>query len=105
MAGPIAKESVLKKYNMSAEALNEPSLGEQRILRNLNKTIQDFYREATFELNRDFKLYISYDGYDENGSKIYQTELKLGENIKTSLQVNIQLITYLPILKKISLLQ
>ena len=85
---------------MSAEALNEPSLGEQQILRNLNKTIQEFYREATFELNRDFKLYISYDSYDENGCKSYQTELNLGENIKPSLQVNIQQITYLSILEK-----
>ena len=63
LAGPFAKKSVLKKYNMSASALNEPSISEQRILKNLNKTLQDFYKEATFELKRDFELYMEYDDY------------------------------------------
>ena len=35
LAGPKAKQSVLKKYNISVEALNEPNLMEQMILKNL----------------------------------------------------------------------
>ena len=83
----MTKMSVLKKYNLSVAALNEPSFTEKMILKNLNKTVQDFYREATFRLDRDFKLFISINKYDVNGSKDYKIELNLGENIKASLQV------------------
>ena len=86
-AGPKAKESVLKKYNLSVAALNEPSFTEKMILKNLNKTVQDFYREATFILDRDFKLFKSFYTYDDNGFKDYKIKLNLGDNIKASLKV------------------
>ena len=84
LAGPKAKQSVLKKYNISVKALNEPSLMEKMILKTLNKTVEEFFREATFELNRDFKLSISYESYDEDGAKDHKVKLNLGYN---SLQV------------------
>ena len=86
-AGPKIKESVLKKYNLSVAALNEPSFAEMMVLKNLNKTIKDFYREATFKLDRDFKLFISFFKYDDNGPRDYKIELNLGDNTKASLRV------------------
>ena len=86
LAGPKAKQSVMNKYNISVEALNEPNLMEQTILKNLNRTVEDFFREATFELDRDFKLFISDRFYDDDGFKNYKVELNLGYNF---LQVTI----------------
>ena len=88
LAGPIAKTSVLKKYNMSVNPLNEPNLSEQKILKSLNKTVHDFYREAVFHLNHDFKLYMSFTSYGVEGLKYYKTELSLGKNIDSTLQVS-----------------
>ena len=72
LAGPFAKNSVMKKYNMSFSALDEPSLREQKILKDLNKTLQEFYQEATFQLNKDFKIYMAYVDYGMDGEKFYK---------------------------------
>ena len=68
--------------------LDEPSLSEQRILKALNLTVQDFYREATFKLNRDFKLYMSKNEYGLGGDKIFKIELDEGKSNVNSFQVN-----------------
>ena len=78
LAGPIAKLSVLKNYNISLEGLDEPSIREKNILISLNKTILDLYREATFALNRDFELYMTYSDYGLDGDKFYEKRLSLG---------------------------
>ena len=64
---PGAKEEILKKYNISASALNEPTFNERKILNDLNKTIEDVFREATYKLNQDFLVYLSLWLYTENG--------------------------------------
>ena len=81
--------SILKNYNWSVQALNEPSLFEKETLKNLNKTIEDLYREATYKLDRDFKLYITKEKYSLEGLKVYETELHLGHNTNTTIQVRI----------------
>ena len=79
---------MLKKYNISVNALNEPNLSEQKILKSLNKTVHDIYREVAFLLNHDFKLYMSFTSYGVEGLKYYKTELSLGKNIDSTLQVS-----------------
>ena len=64
---PGGKEDVLKRYNISVTALNEPNLEERKILRNLNKTIEAFYREATFKLDQDFHIYLTMWVYNKDG--------------------------------------
>ena len=36
---PIARMSVLKKYNLTVKALDEPTINEQKTLKNMNKTV------------------------------------------------------------------
>ena len=64
---PGAKEEILKKYNISASALNEPSFNERKILNDSDKTIEAVFREATYKLNQDFLVYLSLWLYTENG--------------------------------------
>ena len=90
LAGPIAKLTVLKKYNISLNALDEPSLREKGILINLNKTLLDLFREATYELNRDFELYMKYSEYDLDGNKDYRTKLLIGQNVNHTTKVHIK---------------
>ena len=53
---PKAKQEVLDKYNMDKAALNEPNPTQKNTLVKLNKTLEDFFLEATFKLNVDFWL-------------------------------------------------
>ena len=64
---PSVKVEVLTKYNISAGALNEPNSKEKNIHSNLNKTIEDFYREATFKLDEDFQIYLTLWQYTNKG--------------------------------------
>ena len=64
---PPTKLSVLKKYNMSVTALNEPNPAEIRTLTSLNKTIEDFFLEATFKLDVDYTLSITFVTYGDDG--------------------------------------
>ena len=89
LAGPIAKLAILKKYNISLNALDEPSLREKGILINLNKTMLDFYREATYQLNREFELYMTYREHYEDGGKYHKKKLFLGKNLNNTIKVNI----------------
>ena len=90
LAGPIAKLAVLKKYNISLNVLDEPSLREKGILINLNKTLLDLFREATYELNRDFELYMKYSEYDLDGEKEYRAKLLIGQNVNHTTEVHMK---------------
>ena len=72
---PHVKLSVLDKYNMSIQVLDEPNMMEKETLMNLNKTLKDLFMEATFQLNRDFHLYIIHWDYGNEGLKRYKTQL------------------------------
>ena len=77
---PFAKEEILKKYNISATALNEPNLREINILRNLNKTVEAFYREATYKLDQDFQMYLTLWLYTNNGWKLRKEKIIEGNS-------------------------
>ena len=78
---PRAKMPVLEKYNMSLGSLNEPSPEEAIILSNLNKTVAEFFREATFKLNIDFSLDIILWFYEpEFGWKDYKKKMFEGND-------------------------
>ena len=61
---PQAKKYVLNKYNMSFNALDEPNPKEKEILFKLNKMQKDLFMESTFQINKDFHLYVSFKKYD-----------------------------------------
>ena len=56
---PHSKIDVLKKYNVTASTLSEPSEREEKILEKFNLTFVDFFREVTFSLSRDFNIYLT----------------------------------------------
>ena len=76
---PSAKSEVLEKYNVSLNSLNEPNSDEKQILSNLNKTVEDLFREATFQINKDFELYVTLWFYEESfGWKDYKGKMVEG---------------------------
>ena len=79
--GPKAKSSVLTKYNMSKSALDEPNKKEKKTLLNLNKTIKDLFLEATYKLDIDFSLNITFNYYGIEGKISLQKEFHLEKNI------------------------
>ena len=72
---PIAKSFVLNKYNMSSDALDEPTVKEKETFTNLNKMQKDLFMESTFQINKDFNLYITHYEYGDEGSKEYTSQL------------------------------
>ena len=76
---PLAKEKVLDKYNMDQAALNEPNPTQKNTLSKLNKTLEDFFVEATFKLNLDFWLYMIWWEYDVEGWKMHKKQLSVGD--------------------------
>ena len=78
--GPQAKQEVLDKYNMDKMALNEPSSIERNTLIKLNKTLEDFFLEATFKLNVDFWLYMIWWDYNIEGWKRHEKQLSVGND-------------------------
>ena len=79
--GPKAKSSVLQKYNMSKNALDEPNIKEKKTLLNLNKTIKDLFLEATYKLDVDFSLNVTFNYYGIEGKISLQKEFHLEKNI------------------------
>ena len=79
--GPKAKQSVLKKYNMSPRALDEPNMKEIKTLMKLNKTIKGLFLESTYKLDIDFILNITFIYYGKEGEKRDQKELHLGRDV------------------------
>ena len=79
--GPRVKAPVLQKYNLSNKVLYEPNIKEKETLRNLNKTINDMYLEATFKLDVDFILNVTFNYYGQEGEIYIQKELHLGKNV------------------------
>ena len=77
--GPRAKQEVLDKYNLNTAALNEPDSFQQSILAKRNKTLEEFFIEATFKLNIDFKLYLILWVYDEGVWKRNEKQLLEGD--------------------------
>ena len=78
--GPRAKQEVLDKYDMSKNALNEPNSTQKNIFVGLNKTLEDFFMEATFKLNIDFRLYMIWWEYDSEGWKDHKVKLSVEDN-------------------------
>ena len=83
--------SDLNKYNISVEALNEPNPFEIKILESFNKTVEDLYREATFKLNRDFFMYVTWWIYDNKGWQEYK--IQCFEGNENFIKVNWKYIT------------
>ena len=83
---PRSKIDVLKKYNLTASALAEPTEKEEKIFDTLNKTFVDFYREVTFSLERDYDVYLRVWIYGKNGWDLYK--IKLNKGNKNTIQVN-----------------
>ena len=77
---PLAKQEVLDKYNMDQAALNEPNPTQKNTLSRLNKTLEDFFMEATFKLNVDFRLYMIWWEYDSEGWKKHKVKLSVEDN-------------------------
>ena len=77
---PRAKLEILEKYSMSLGSLNEPNPDESTILANLNKTVEELFRESTFKLNVDYSLNISLWFYEEFGWKSYEKKMLEGNN-------------------------
>ena len=77
--GPLAKQEVLDKYNMNQAALNEPNPTQKNTLSRLNKTLEDFFMEATFKLNVDFWLYMIWWDYNDEGWKSHKKQLSVGD--------------------------
>ena len=82
---PRRKLSVLRKYNLSASVLDEPNEVERIILENLDKTVTDIFREATFSLNSDFQIHMTSWFYGENGWHAYK--VKVNERITNNIKV------------------
>ena len=76
---PRSKNSILDGYKLSGGVLNEPNSNDKIIMTSLNKTIQDLFREATFNINKDFYLYINLWFY-EDGWHNYKGKMKEGSN-------------------------
>ena len=76
---PGAKQEVLDKYDMDKGALNEPTPTQKNTLIKFNKTIEDFFLEATFKLNVDFRLYMIWSEYDVEGWKTVKKQLTVGD--------------------------
>ena len=78
--GPRAKQEVLDKYNLNTAALNELDSFQQNILAKCNKTLEEFFMEATFKLNVDFRLYMILWVYNDEGWKRNEKQLLEGDN-------------------------
>ena len=78
---PKAKSSVLTKYNMSKSTLDEPNTKEKKTLENLNKTIKDLFLEATYKLDIDFTINVTFIYYGKEGERRIQKELHLGKDV------------------------
>jgi hypothetical protein len=66
-SGPRAKQSVLNKYNVTVATLNEPNPHDIEMLTKMNKTVEELFIEATFKLNVDFQLHMTWWLYNNNG--------------------------------------
>ena len=77
--GPRAKQEVFDKYNLNKAALSEPSYSQIKILATLNKTLEEFFIEATYKLNEDFRLFIIWWDYGSQGWKRLQKQISLGD--------------------------
>ena len=66
---------------MSKNALDEPNIKEKKTLLNLNKTIKDLFLEATYKLDVDFRLNVTFNYYSKEGDISLQKEFHLEKNI------------------------
>ena len=87
---PHAKKSLLKHKNLSLGVFSEPTVNEQKILAELNITIEELFRKYTFKLNEDHYLYISFWSYEKEGWKENKTKLFLGQDNKIKVNVLIK---------------
>ena len=88
---PRAKKSILEKYKFSHGVLNEPKSNEKDIFITLNTTMEALFREATFKLNRDFRLSINLWSYeDEFGWQNYTGKMKEGNDNFIQVRLNLE---------------
>ena len=95
---PRAKSSIIEKYKLSPGILDEPNSNDKKILISLNKTVEDLFREATYMLNVDFCLFVTFWYYEsKDGWTQYKKELFEGtENyVKVYIKNTIILMFYL----------
>ena len=76
---PHAKQEILDKFSLTVVALNEPDAIQRKILVKLNKTIEDFFIEATFKLNLDFRVYMIWWVYGDEGWYAFKKQLFVGD--------------------------
>ena len=88
---PRAKKSILEEYKLSHGVLNEPKSNEKDIFITLNTTMEALFREATFKLNRDFRLSINLWSYeDEFGWQNYTGKMKEGNDNFIQVRLNLE---------------
>ena len=87
---PRSKKSILDEYKLSQRVLNEPNSSDQKILISLNKTIEALFKEVTFNLYRDFHLYVNLWFY-EDGFGWYNYEGKMKKGSENYIEVWIKL--------------
>ena len=77
--GPLEKQDIFDKYNLNKAALNEPNSAQKKILNKLNKTLEKFFMEATYKLDKDFKLYMIWWYYGPEGWERLKKQISLGD--------------------------
>ena len=59
--------------------IKPPNYNQKKILATLNKTIEEFFMEATFKLNEDFRLFMIWWDYGTEGWNRTQKQIYLGD--------------------------
>ena len=85
---PRADTLILDGYKLSRGVLDEPNSNDTQILISLNKTIDSFFREVTFKLNRDFYFSIGLWFYEDKSGWIkYSKKMKEGSDNYIEVQI------------------
>ena len=75
---PHAKQEILDKFGLKVSALSDQNANQVKALAKLNKTLEDFFIEATFKLNLDFRVYMIWWVYDDEGWYASKKQLFVG---------------------------
>ena len=88
---PRAKNSILEEYKLSPGILDKPNSNDTKILISLNKTLEALFREVTFQIHRDFYLYINLWFFEEEyGWQNYEGKMKKGNDNYIEVKSNLK---------------
>ena len=68
----------MEKFGLKVSALSDQDANDKKTLAKLNKTLEDFFMEATFELNVDFRLHMIWWIYGDEGWYWLKKQLFVG---------------------------